>query len=141
LSVPIAAALVSKKRHMKIRRLPNFVDKGFVSFSKLESNDACASLQVKDLKSALRSKVDKVVAHTSKEVQSLRNSIDATPEAASALKAKGLSSSRVVAINIVDGILTLFDSLKSGLLKLTWRTACEIGRIGKAALEGSPLSL
>jgi hypothetical protein len=93
---------------MKIRRLPNFVDKSFVSFSKLESNNACASLQIKDLKSALRSKVDEVVAHTSKEVQSLRNSIDATPEAASALKAKGLSSSRVVAINIVAGILTLF---------------------------------
>jgi hypothetical protein len=110
LSVPIAAALVSMKRHMKIRRLPNFVDKSFVGFSKLESesNDACASLQIKDLKSALRSKVDEVVAHASKEVQSLRNSIDATPEAASALKAKGLSSSRVVAINIVAGILTLF---------------------------------
>jgi hypothetical protein len=32
LSVPIAAALVSMKRHMKTRRLPNFVDKSFVSF-------------------------------------------------------------------------------------------------------------
>jgi hypothetical protein len=29
LSVSIAAALVSMKRHMKIRRLPNFVDKSF----------------------------------------------------------------------------------------------------------------
>jgi hypothetical protein len=57
----------------------------------------------------LRSKVDEVVAHTGEEdMQSLRNSIDATPEAASAPKAKGLSSSQVVAINIVDGILTLF---------------------------------
>jgi hypothetical protein len=41
-------------------------------------------------------------------MQSLRKSIDATPEAASALKAKGLSSSQVVAINIADGVLTLF---------------------------------
>ena len=66
-------------------------------------------VDVKDLKPAMRSKVDEVVAHTSQEdMQSLRNSIDATPEAADALKAKGLSSSQVVAINIVDGILTLF---------------------------------
>ena len=57
----------------------------------------------------VRSKVDDVVAHTSEDdMQSLRKSIDATPEAASALKAKGLSSSQVVAINIADGVLTLF---------------------------------
>jgi hypothetical protein len=66
-------------------------------------------VDIKDLKPALRSKVDEVVAHTSEEdMQSLRKSIDATPEAASALKAKGLSSSQVVAINIADGVLTLF---------------------------------
>jgi hypothetical protein len=66
-------------------------------------------VDVKDLKPAVRSKVDDVVAHTSEEdLQSLRKSIDATPEAASALKAKGLSSSQVVAINIADGVLTLF---------------------------------
>jgi hypothetical protein len=49
-------------------------------------------------------------AHTSEEdMQSLRRSIDATPEVASALKAKGLSSSQVVAINIADdGVMTLF---------------------------------
>jgi hypothetical protein len=41
-------------------------------------------------------------------MQSLRKAIEATPEAASALKAKGLSSSQVVAINIIDGVLTLF---------------------------------
>ena len=65
-------------------------------------------VDVKDLKPAVRSKVDDVVAHTSEEdLQSLRKSIDATPEAASALKAKGLSSSQVVAINIADGVLTL----------------------------------
>ena len=57
----------------------------------------------------MRSKVDDVVAQTSEEdMQSLRKSIDALPEAASALKAKGLSSSQVVAINIADGVLTLF---------------------------------
>src|ERR1700730_8206863 len=66
-------------------------------------------VDIKDLKPALRSKVDEVVAHTSEEdMQSLRKSIDATPEAASALKAKGLSSSQVVAINLADGVLTLF---------------------------------
>jgi hypothetical protein len=77
-----------------------------------QSSTVIRSIQVvdiKDLKPALRSKVDEVVAHTSEEdMQSLRKSIDATPEAASALKAKGLSSSQVIAINIVDGILTLF---------------------------------
>src|SRR5258705_5629681 len=53
--------------------------------------------------------VDVKDAHTSEEdMQSLRRSIDATPEAASALKAKGLSSLQVVAINIADGVLTLF---------------------------------
>jgi hypothetical protein len=41
-------------------------------------------------------------------MQSLRKSIDATPEAASALKAEGFSSSQVVAINIAGGVLTLF---------------------------------
>ena len=66
-------------------------------------------VEVKDLIPAVRSKVDDVVAHTSeKDLQSLRKSIDATPAAASALKAKGLSSSQVVAINIADGVLMLF---------------------------------
>jgi hypothetical protein len=41
-------------------------------------------------------------------MQSLRKSIDATPEAASALKAKGLNSSHVIAINVADGVLTMF---------------------------------
>jgi hypothetical protein len=66
-------------------------------------------VDIKDLKPALRSKVDEVVKHTSEgDMQSLRKSIDATPEAAAALKAKGLSSSQVVAIKIADGVLTLF---------------------------------
>ena len=66
-------------------------------------------VNVKDLKPEMRSKVDDVVAHTSEEdMQSLRKSIDATPDAASALKAEGLSSSQVVAINIAGGVLTMF---------------------------------
>jgi len=66
-------------------------------------------VDVKDLKPAVRSKVDEVVAQTSaEEMQSLRQSIDKTPAVASALKAKGLSSSQVVAIDIADGVLTLF---------------------------------
>jgi hypothetical protein len=77
-----------------------------------QSSTVIRSIQVvdvKDLKPEVRSKVDEIVARTSEEdVQSLRKSIDATPEAASALKAKGLSSSQVVAINIADGVLTLF---------------------------------
>ena len=77
-----------------------------------QSSTVIRSIQVVDIKElepALRSKVDEVVAQTSEEdLQSLRKSIDATPEAASALKAKGLSSSHVVAINIADGVLTIF---------------------------------
>jgi hypothetical protein len=76
-----------------------------------QSSTVIRSIQVVDLKElqpAVRSKVDDVVAQTSEEdLQSLRKSIDATPEAASALKAKGLSSLQVVAINIADGVLTL----------------------------------
>jgi hypothetical protein len=66
-------------------------------------------VDVKDLQPAVRSKVDEIVAQTSeKDIQALRKSIDALPEVASALKAKGLNSSQVVAINIADGVLTLF---------------------------------
>jgi hypothetical protein len=66
-------------------------------------------VDVKELQPSVRSKVDDIVAHTSEEdMQSLRKSIDALPEAVSALEAKGLSSSHVVAINIADGVLTMF---------------------------------
>src|SRR5258706_4436604 len=77
-----------------------------------QSSAVIRSIQVVDIKQlqpAVRAKVDEIVAQTSDEdMQSLRKSIDATPEVASALKAKGLSSSQVVAINIADGVLTLF---------------------------------
>ena len=80
--------------------------------SPAQSSTVIRSIQVvdiKDLKPVVRSKVDDIVAHTTDEdIQSLRKSIDATPAAASALKAKGLSSSQLVAINIADGVLTLF---------------------------------
>ena len=76
-----------------------------------QSSTAIRSIQVvdvKDLKPMARSKVDDLVKRTSEEdMQSLRKSIDATPDAASALKAKGLSSSQVIAINIAEGVLTL----------------------------------
>src|SRR3979411_2009423 len=76
-----------------------------------QSSTVIESIQVvdvKDLKPEVRSQVDDIVAQTSEEdIQSLRKSIDATPEAASALKAKGLSSSQVVAINLAEGVLTL----------------------------------
>jgi|SRR5882757_3391789 len=77
-----------------------------------QSSTVIRSIQVvdvKDLQPAVRAKVDDLVANTRDEdIQSLRKSIDATPEAAAVLKAKGLSSSQVVAINIADGVLTMF---------------------------------
>lgn len=66
-------------------------------------------VDVKDLKPAVRSKVNDIIAQISDEdMQSLRKSIDANPQVAAALKAKGLNSSHVVAINVADGVLTMF---------------------------------
>jgi hypothetical protein len=66
-------------------------------------------VDVKELQPAVRSKVDEIISQTSDEdMQSLRKTIDATPQAVSALKAKGATSSQVVAINIADGVLTMF---------------------------------
>ena len=66
-------------------------------------------VNIKDLKPEVQSKIEKVASQTSEDdLRSLRSSIDATPEAAAALKAKGLNSSQVVAINIDDGVLTMF---------------------------------
>ena len=77
-----------------------------------QSSTVIRSIQVVDIKRlqpAVRAKVDEIVAQISEEdLQSLRKSIDATPEAVSALKAKGLNSSHVVGINVADGVLTIF---------------------------------
>ncbi|WGS19657.1 hypothetical protein [Bradyrhizobium sp. ISRA463] len=57
----------------------------------------------------MRSKVENVVAKASEDdLRRLQQSVEASPEAVSALKAKGLSSSQVVAVNLTNGILTLF---------------------------------
>ena len=78
----------------------------------VQSSTVIRSIQVvdvKDLKPVLRSQVDELIKQTSEEdMQSLRELIDSTPEAAFALEAKGLSSSHVVAFDIADGVLTLF---------------------------------
>jgi len=78
----------------------------------VQSSTVIRSIQVvdvKDLQPPARSKVDEIVAQTSdEEMQALRKVIDASPEVAAALKAKGLNSSHVVAINFADGVLTLF---------------------------------
>ena len=77
-----------------------------------QSSTVIRSIQVVDIKQlqpAVRAKVDEIVAQISEEdLQSLRKSIDATPEAVSALKAKGLNSSHVVGFNVADGVLTMF---------------------------------
>jgi hypothetical protein len=66
-------------------------------------------VNIKDLKPEVRSKVENAAAQTSEaDLRSLRSSIDAAPEATAALKANGLNSSQVVAINIDDGVLTMF---------------------------------
>lgn len=66
-------------------------------------------IDVKELPPAVKSQIDDIIAKTSDDdIKSLRKSIDGTPAATSALKAKGLTSSQVVAINIADGVLTLF---------------------------------
>jgi hypothetical protein len=84
------------------------------SQSQTESQEGVAirSFQVVDveeLKADARSKVDAIVAHAKpEEIKSLRATIDATPQALSALEAKGRVTAQVVAINIdEDGVLTM----------------------------------
>jgi hypothetical protein len=83
------------------------------SHTKSEERAAIQSIQaidVDELKAELRSKVDAIVANTKREyMNSLRKTVDATPEVLSALKAKGRNSAQVVAINIdKEGVLTFF---------------------------------
>lgn len=77
-----------------------------------KSSAAVRSVKVVDLKELppeMRSQVEKFASTTKQEdMMSLRQSIDALPQAASALKEKGISSAQVVAINIADGVLTMF---------------------------------
>lgn len=78
-----------------------------------EKGLAIRSIQVVDveeLKADVRSQVDAFVANTKQEeIKSLRDSIDAIPQAVSALKAKGRVTAQVVAINVdKDGVLTMF---------------------------------
>jgi hypothetical protein len=66
-------------------------------------------IDIKQLPDAVKSQVEDIVAKSSDEdMQALRKSIDASPAAASALKEKGMTSAQVVAINIADGVLTMF---------------------------------
>ena len=66
-------------------------------------------IDVKTLPDAVKTQVDEVVSKTSDEdMKGLRASIDASPAAANALKEKGVSSAQVVAVNIADGVLTMF---------------------------------
>jgi hypothetical protein len=67
-------------------------------------------VDVEDLPSDMRSKVDALLAEIKpEELQSLRASIAAMPQAVSALKAKGRNSAQVVAINVDENnILTMF---------------------------------
>ncbi|WP_338028990.1 MULTISPECIES: hypothetical protein [Bradyrhizobium] len=66
-------------------------------------------VNIKDLQPDVRSKIEAVVAKASEDdLRNLRGSIEGSAEAVSALKAKGLSSSQVVAVNLANGVLTLF---------------------------------
>ena len=66
-------------------------------------------VDVKELQPEVRSKVEAVVAKASEDdLKNLRGSIDASTDAVSALKAKGMSSAQVVAVNLTNGVLTLF---------------------------------
>jgi hypothetical protein len=85
------------------------------SQSQTESREGLAirSIQVVDveeLNADVRSKVDALVASSKQEdIKSLHDSIDAIPQAVSALKAKGRVTAQVVAINVdKDGVLTMF---------------------------------
>ncbi|TIN27448.1 MAG: hypothetical protein E5Y31_12955 [Mesorhizobium sp.] len=68
-----------------------------------------AIVAVEDLPDEIKVQADAVINQTSAEdLLRLQNSIDASPQATSALRASGLNSSQVVAANIDgDGTLTL----------------------------------
>lgn len=67
-------------------------------------------IDVEDLPSDLGAQIDEHLAHaTQKELQSLRDSIDATPQALDALEEKGRTSAQVVTIAVDEnGVLTIF---------------------------------
>lgn len=68
-----------------------------------------AIVAVEDLPDEIKAQADAVINQTSAEdLLRLQNSVDASPQAISALRANGLNSSQVVAANIDgDGTLTL----------------------------------
>ncbi|WP_027036436.1 hypothetical protein [Mesorhizobium ciceri] len=68
-----------------------------------------AIVAVEDLPDEIKAQADAVIDQTSAEdLLRLQNSVDASPQATSALRANGLNSSQVVAANIDgDGTLTL----------------------------------
>ncbi|RJT27526.1 hypothetical protein D3227_35950 [Mesorhizobium waimense] len=71
--------------------------------------NSVAIVAVEDLPTEIKAQADAVIAQTSAEdLLRLQSSIDASPQAMSALAALGLNSSQVVAANIDgDGTLTL----------------------------------
>lgn len=77
-----------------------FFDQGFTGV---------AIVAIEDLPPDLKTQAEAVITETSAEdLHALQNSIDASPQAKSALAANGLNSSQVVAANIDgDGTLTL----------------------------------
>ncbi|RWG83871.1 hypothetical protein [Mesorhizobium sp.] len=64
---------------------------------------------IEDLPAEIKAQAEAVVTKTTaKDLARLQNSVDASPEAVSVLRANGLNSSQVVAANIDgDGTLTL----------------------------------
>ncbi|TPI29822.1 hypothetical protein FJW08_16215 [Mesorhizobium sp. B3-2-1] len=68
-----------------------------------------AVVAVEDLPAEIKAQAEAVITQTSAEdLLRLQNSIDASPQATTALRANGLNSSQVVAANIDgDGTLTL----------------------------------
>lgn len=66
-------------------------------------------IDIKSLPDTVKAQVEDVASKsTDEDMKGLRASIDASPAAASALKEKGVTSAQVVAINIADGVLTMF---------------------------------
>lgn len=78
-------------------------DQGFSEFTDV------AIVAVEDLPPEIKAQAEAVITQTSADdLLRLQSSIDASPQATSALRASGLSSLQVVAANIDgDGILTL----------------------------------
>lgn len=109
LASPVFAQSATPQLSPAVPTVPEALpDQGDQSLSG-QNFSSVAIVAVEDLPTEIKARADAVITQTSAEdLLRLQSSIDASPQAVSALAAHGLNSSQVVAANIDgDGTLTL----------------------------------